>query len=348
MLAACRTQSEPAPVAAPVGAPQADAAAAPAPFLRGQLHAHSSGSRDSRTPPEDVVRWYASRGYDFIVITDHNFVTAPPPSPTGMLVFEGVELTQNSRSCEPEPEPGLRCLLHVNALFVTSPDIDWPGGFPRKRLEIYERALHVTASMGGIPQLNHPNFHLAADADLTAALVQRGLRLVEIANEAIDSNNPGDAQHPSTEQMWDDVLSRGLMVWGVASDDAHHYYDAEDVARRGSKVFTGDRGFVMVRSRKEPAGIRAAIEHGDFYSSTGVLLSRAGVFDGALQVEVQAPDAERFTFRFIGKGGQVLRSEYAREASMKLADAPPGYLRAVVDDNRGHHAWLQPVPITRP
>ncbi len=35
--------------------------------------------------------------------------------------------------------------------------------------------------------------------------------------------NQGDADHPSTEQLWDDVLGRGLTLWGVASDDAHAY-----------------------------------------------------------------------------------------------------------------------------
>ena len=98
-------------------------AAAPKPpleavrFLKGQTHAHTSNSDDSRTPPEDAARWYARHGFDFVVFTDHNFVTHPP-SPESMLVIPGIELTQNLRACDPPPPPGLSCLLHVNALFV--------------------------------------------------------------------------------------------------------------------------------------------------------------------------------------------------------------------------------------
>jgi hypothetical protein len=78
--------------------------AGPAGFLKGQLHVHSSNSGDSRTAPADVVRWYASRGYDFIVFTDHEHIAVAPPT-NHMLVIPGVELTQNLEGCEPPP-PG--------------------------------------------------------------------------------------------------------------------------------------------------------------------------------------------------------------------------------------------------
>ena len=53
-------------------------------YLKGQLHLHTNNSGDSATPPADVVRWYAARGYDFIVVTDHNRVTVER-SPASML-----------------------------------------------------------------------------------------------------------------------------------------------------------------------------------------------------------------------------------------------------------------------
>jgi hypothetical protein len=86
-------------------------------FVKGQLHLHSNRSGDSQTPPADVVRWYAGHGYDFIVFTDREHVTVEPSSPS-LLVIPGVELTQNVESCTPAPPPGLRCLLHVNALYA--------------------------------------------------------------------------------------------------------------------------------------------------------------------------------------------------------------------------------------
>ena len=106
-----------------LGCPGRGIRSGPVGFLKGQLHLHSNNSGDSDTPPAQVIRWYQAHGYDFIVFTDHEQVTALP-STASMLVIPGVELTQNLPQCEPPPPAGLRCLLHINALFVTPP----PGG----------------------------------------------------------------------------------------------------------------------------------------------------------------------------------------------------------------------------
>src|SRR3954469_21512196 len=129
-------------VAALLAVDPAGGTVAPGPevrYLKGQLHLHSNRSGDSDTPPDDVVRWYAAHGYDFIVFTDHNRITVEPSTPT-LLVIPGVELTQNSARCTTPPPPGSRCLLHVNALFVTRPFlglIPWGATSPSGRAEIY-------------------------------------------------------------------------------------------------------------------------------------------------------------------------------------------------------------------
>ena len=203
-----------------------------------------------------------------------------------MLVIPGVELTQNVDRCAPPPPPGMQCLLHVNALFVTPPrdgKLTWaaPAAGPR-RLQIYRRALATTRALGGIAQLNHPNFHYAADAALVTTLAGEGLALLEIANRSWDSNDvPAERGRPSTEAIWDQALTAGANVFGTATDDAHHYFDAAAAGARGEPVFPGDLGFVMVRAAKQPAAIRDALARGDFYASTGVLLARVARAAGA-------------------------------------------------------------------
>jgi hypothetical protein len=96
-----------APASAPV-VPVADVVRAPPGWLEGQTHLHSNRSGDSRTPPEDVARWYEARGYDFVVFTDHEVVTDLGPR-SGMLTLRGVELTQNLRTCDPPPRVGMGC-----------------------------------------------------------------------------------------------------------------------------------------------------------------------------------------------------------------------------------------------
>jgi hypothetical protein len=315
-------------------------------FLKGQTHVHSSNSGDSHTPPADVLRWYAARGYDFVVFTDHNYVTVVPAQdrPPGILAVPGAELTQNLRTCEPPPPPGLSCLLHVNALFLPNlaPGIVLVRRDSDRRLEIFRRAVRAATSAGGLAQLNHPNFHYAADAPLLAALARDGATFLEIANEAVDSNNAGDARHPGTEALWDAVLSTGVTIWGVASDDAHHYDDAAAVRAGGEVAFTGDRGFVMVRARKDVPELRAAMARGDFYASTGVLLSAVDRdADGALFIQVAEASPGEHRILCIGKGGRVLA-----ETSARSGHCPPpptgGYVRAVVVDGAGRRAWVQP------
>jgi hypothetical protein len=330
--------------------PRAELASTIAPptrWLKGQLHAHSSGSGDSATPAADVVRWYQEHGYDFVVLTDHNRVTRVDAAGP-MLVFAGVELTQNLRSCTPEPEPGLYCLLHVNALFVAAgapKRVEFAVTGPFERLAIFERALDRARSLGALAQINHPNFHYAADGPLLAELARHGAALVEIANEAVDSNNAGDARHPSSEQLWDAALTAGATLYGTATDDAHHYDDAAKVAARGEQVFTGDRGWVMVRAERDQRSIREALARGDFYASNGVALAVVAVRAGVLYVAVAESSAGDHELRFVGAGGRTLALAHGRVGEFPLAGAHGGYVRAVITDGRGRRAWTQPVRV---
>jgi hypothetical protein len=325
-------------------------AAAEPEFLKGQLHLHTGNSGDSATPPADVVRWYAARGYDFIVVTDHNFVTTAASTPS-MLVIPGVELTQNVDRCTPPPPSGMRCLLHVNALFVTPPrdgKIPWSPSAGPTRAAIYQRALLTTRALGGVAQLNHPNFHHAADAALIAKLAADGLTLMEIANRSWDSNDvPAEPGRPSTEAIWDQALTAGATVYGTATDDAHHYFDATAAGARGASVFPGDLGFVMVRAARQPAAIRDAVARGDFYASTGVLLARIDRTSERLEIAVDPRSPGRHAFTFIGASGRVLGRGDGRVASFPLRGARGGYVRAVVENPRGQRAWVQPLRVPR-
>jgi hypothetical protein len=108
-------------------------------------------------------------------------------------------------------------------------------------------------------------------------------------------------------------------------------------------VFSGDRGFVMVRARKDPAAIRAALVRGDFYASTGVLLKRIDRTADALDIEVADRSPGAHGFVFTGTGGRELARAEGRRATFRLADAGGGYVRVVVTDGRGRKAWVQPV-----
>jgi hypothetical protein len=340
---ACAPRAADPPAAAPAAAPAVTTTSGFG-FLKGQLHAHTNRSGDSHTPPLEAARWYAARGYDFVVFTDHNRITEVQGAP--LLVFAGVEVTQELETCGP-PDPEERCPLHVNALFVDPARADGPlpPASSDRRADVYARGVAIAAQLGGLAQINHPNYHYGAGADLLVALSRQGARFVEIANLAVDSNNEGDAAHPSTEALWDAALTQGATLLGVASDDAHHYDDAVEVAARGEVAHTGDRGFVMVRATRDAAAIRAALARGDFYSSSGVRLAALEVTPAALALAVAPATPGPCEISFIGRGGATLATERGPAARFPLPGAAGGYVRAVVTDAAGARAWTQPVRV---
>src|SRR6185503_13545279 len=52
-------------------APDSDARALR--WYRGNTHTHTINS-DGNATPDVVVRWYREHGYDFVVLTDHEFI----------------------------------------------------------------------------------------------------------------------------------------------------------------------------------------------------------------------------------------------------------------------------------
>jgi hypothetical protein len=327
------------------GAAAADTGLSPAPgYLKGQLHLHSLLSGDGIVPAEDVVAFYQRHGYDFIVFTDHNSITVMADA-GDMLVIPGVELTYNTLKCDPPPEKK-RCLVHMNALFVTEfpPKLEVPRARSHRRIDLYQRFLDETHTLGGLPMLNHPNFAWTVTPEIAVELGRRGVPLFEFANQGMPRSNPGDARHPSTETMWDLVLTAGVDMWGVASDDAHDYDQAEERRGKGARaVYPGDLGWVMVHAARDPAAIRAALEKGDFYASTGVTLHALAVEDGELVVE--AAGAGPFRIEFVGPGGAVLAVHDGPRARFSLAQAAGGYVRARVFGPGRKLAWTQPVRV---
>ncbi len=313
----------------------------PSGFVKGQLHAHTGRSGDSRTPPERVHAWYEARGYDFIVFTDHNVVTDTPD--TALLTIPGVEITQNSRRCDPSPTGTDACLLHVNALFVDRPPgpLDLRPPSSGARVDIYRHGLALTEALGGVAMLNHPNMHYGADASTIVALAESKLVMMEVGNQAWDSRNDGDASHPSTEALWDHVLSRGHRVWATVTDDAHHYDDVAEARARGEDVFAGDLGFVAVRAAKEAAAIRRALERGDFYGATGVVFSRLELDAKRCVLEVSGDGDVRF--EVISRGGKVVHEATGRALDYEPKQRDGGYVRFRVRDQRGRFAITQPV-----
>jgi hypothetical protein len=325
------------------------AVAAPEVWLKGSTHVHARPSGDSSTPIPEVIQWYEDHRYDFVVLTDHNQISelsrdATPTvgqvavrvPATGLIVLAGIELTHNPSNCIPPGDKSGKCRIHVNLLGVTARTtgkLDWANRKTRERLAKYDAALAQQKALGGIAQINHPNWFWGMSGDLLAELARRGFTLVEIANAAFAKWNKGDKDHSDMDTVWDAALVQGVTLWGVASDDAHDYEG------RGKQKYPAGGGWVVVKAVRDPHAILAALAAGHFYSSNGVVLEHAEVDGDALVVEVAAAERGTYTIDFIENGKRAQR--VIGKAARRPLPAT-GYVRALVTRDDGKRAWVQP------
>jgi hypothetical protein len=315
-------------------------------WLKGSTHVHARASGDSSEPNARVIAWYEEHRYDFIVLTDHNRVTELDADAdtrgqitlrdprAGLIVFSGIELTHNPIGCLPVGDPSRNCRIHVNLLGpLARPGgrLEWAERHSHARLDMYRAAIAARGTLGGLAQINHPQWLWGMTPDLLVELSARGMPLIEIANSAFSKWNVGDAAHPSTEALWDAALARGATLWGVASDDAHDYH--------GHGKYPPGGGWIAVRARREPRAILAALAAGRFYASDGVVLEHAEVEGDELVVAVDPVASGSYTIDFIENTRRVasVRSRVGRRTLPAV-----GYVRAVVTRDDGRRAWVQP------
>ncbi|HSH16756.1 MAG TPA: hypothetical protein VLD18_12015 [Verrucomicrobiae bacterium] len=149
------------------------------------------------------------------------------------------------------------------------------------------------------PHLNHPNFVWGVTAEELMRV--EGERFFEVYNGHPAVRNEGDDQHAGTERMWDIILTWRLAVlglepmFGLATDDSHHYHE-QAVGKSNS-----GRGWVMVRAAYlTPEHLIRALEAGDFYASSGVLLHQLERTADTLKLEIAAESGVRYRTQFIG------------------------------------------------
>ena len=299
-------------------------------WFKGNLHAHTLNS-DGDSTPDDVVRWYREHGYNFVTITDHNYLTgvdglnAVHGAADKFLVIKGEEVTDRFGE-----KP-----IHVNGLMPES-FITPPGG--SSVVSMVQNMVDAIRKAGGTPSINHPNFGWAIAAD-ELAQIQR-TRLFEVFNGHPTVNNLGGAGVPGLEEVWDRILSSGKLLYGIAVDDAHYFKRPEDknAPRPGT-------GWVFVRTpRLDARALVAAVERGDFYSSTGVEMQSIESSAGAMTLRIKTQASSKYRIQFIGRQGRVLSEATASPATYTFK-GDEGYVRAKVIESNGAVAWIQPVPV---
>jgi hypothetical protein len=297
-------------------------------WFKGNTHTHTLNS-DGDSTPDDVVRWYREHGYHFLVLTDHNYLTtvdglnALHGASEKFLVVKGEEVTSTFQSKA----------VHVNGLDVAS--LVQPTRNAASILETIQGNVDAIRSVNGVPHINHPNFVWSMTPD--DLLQVKNNRLFEIYNGHPTVHNAGGGGVPGLEQMWDQILSQGTLLYGIAVDDAHVF------KQPGNPNVAGPgRGWVVIRAaRLEARALLAALEQGDFYASNGVDLADVQTTATSMMVAVRPQGDFKYRIQFIGKAGVVLHEAIEPTATYTFTGTE-GYVRAKVIDSMGRAAWVQP------
>ncbi len=320
---------------------------------KGNTHAHTTLSGHADSSPEAVAKWYHDHGYNFLILSEHNIFIDPstvkPPENAreDFILIPGEEITGHKR---------------VHSTAINIPElIDWT--FQSESVAaIIQNHLDNTKALGGEHILNHPTYRYAVTAEDMKQV--KGLHLFELHNghpNTYRHTQEVDEGYVTTEDIWDDMLTSGLVVYGVSSDDTHTLMEWDTEASNPG------RGWIMVRSGElSPESITKEIRAGNFYATSGVILSRVDISEDTYSVEVDRDAtleelnslyilgrklpvaAGGFMIEFIGPGGNTVKHIHGSRGTLRLRPEN-AYIRCRVTYTRPttqgveqFFAWTQP------
>ena len=275
---------------APQGPP---ATGAPLRWYKGNTHTHTLNS-DGDSTPDDVVRWYREHGYQFLVLTDHNFLTsvdglnALHGADERFLVVKGEEVTSTRRGQARARQQSRRRT---------------PGGRADGRIDRSTSCSAASMPFAACPAFRTSTIPTSSGRSRRRSSSRSRTTSCSRSSTATPrSTTSGGGNVPGLEEVWDRLLSNGTLLYGIAVDDAHNF------KQPGNPMVAGPgRGWVMVRAaRLEPRALLESLERGDFYASTGVVLEDIVAGAADMTVKIKPEGTSKYRIQFIGAGGRIL------------------------------------------
>ena len=151
-------------------------------------------------------------------------------------------------------------------------------------------------------------------------------------------NNLGGGDPPGMEQVWDQLLTAGQRVYGIAVDDAHYFKRPWDpMAPRPG------RGWVIVHApQARGVGADDVARERRLLRLDGRRARGLRRRPAAIDVRVRAAGDTRYRSGSSVRGEVVLDTVDGAAARFALTGRR-GYARVVVTDSNGADAWGQPV-----
>ena len=326
---------------------------------KGQLHCHTTNS-DGDYSPSQVCSDYKTEGYDFITITDHNYVTKEPSDNELIWLFDSYEDTRNTAGNQ-----------HMNIYNADAPinKVSIVDNTNTPNILVENFVKHGESLL----QYNHPEDPVVYATDDALKHLPKGISFIEVYNGS-EYHTLGEfdtlADFPTENVRWNDrylckedglyyanrsktstpdwqarsltdypdetperaiciLLDNGHKVFATATDDYH------------SKA-QFNRGWIVAFSKsKTRNSILNAIANGCFYASSGVVLNDISVEDGVYNIEIENGDDCKTTF--YGEGNSVLKEMEGSTPFYEMTGNEK-YIRATISRPDGvTSAWTQPV-----
>jgi hypothetical protein len=283
-------------------------------WFKAALHVHTTSS-DGDVDVATRLNQYREKGFDIVAITDHRTTNDLSGfSDMNFLALSSIEFHPETYSGAPThhflgyglPHP----YTYNNSLSA-------------------QEMIDDIKSKGAKVFYAHPYWTGHTYVEMTEVSGYLGL---EVHNQVCQ-----DADSGSGRVHWDQMLNKGHVLTGLASDDLHK-------SKEIGKAWT------MIKATElDDKSILEALEEGCFYASTGPEIKNYQMSsDGKIKVECSP--AKKIVFRTSGAGnGIVFRSENSddlRSAEWDLSSKKPKWVRCEVTDKDGNTAWTNPVFLT--
>lgn len=308
------------------------------PWFKGNLHTHTNKS-DGDSSPETVVDWYSNNKYDFLVLSDHNHLTILDSNQTKLLLIPGEEITLN-----------LPYTIHINAIGIKK--VIEPT-LRSTKVKTLQANIDNIINSGGLAEINHPNFRWALnEKDLVQV---RGAHFIEVFNGNYNTHNYGGGGKKSVEEMWDEMLSKKIKIWGVAVDDSHHFKEEFAPHRHNP-----GRGWVEVFAKNlSEKNILDSMRNGNFYFSNGVKFKKININKEKIELSISGDyfnkglsnslvTDSKYTTQLISNDGEIVEEINGKSVKFNLVNENNkySYFRTKTISSTGSIGWTQPIFIS--
>jgi hypothetical protein len=344
-------------------------------WWRGQPHFHVNW-----VAIDNMVRWYRYQNYNWVAPNELNRCE-PVAGVKAMFDLPGYFITLPGTELSSAPKGGVyidtssiggnmeKAQAEWNAKRLGYLDMTKPPLFVKtSAADVLNEHARIIRKHGGVPYASHPNFGWPYDHKDLLKTDPNLVRHFEVRNGEHGMNDLGGGGKPSTEEIWDNVLSTGRLIYGWAVDDSHHLPDMlvqgqQDFFNQGkrwkqARALAGRTSMYVRANELTEEALLTAIEKGDFYSvlhlvNLPIVFESYDVDENGISLTLPKQDLDKgnnppgensivYKTYFIGKNGKVLKVDESYNPSYKFT-GDELYVRVRVQDSDGGIALTQPV-----